>query len=321
MGHQREDVAPDGRTSGFRTGGKVDRAPWISGSATPSVCFWIAAHDYDAERPAFRPAGSGMRVATRPLMADVATRLRSARERAGLSIEDIAARTKINPVTLGAIERGEFERLPGEFFARAFVRSYAQELRLPVSEVMAAYDAARPKPAAARDDAPATAAAPRFNEALRTLQLDSATGAWSLAALAIVVMAVIFGLNRPEAPKALEPRAVGTSGAAPIAPGAPAAAPVAAQPAPVTPRNLTLEIRPSRRLWVTGHADGKRVLFRNIEPGEHVVVEGTDELAFRVGDAGAFEYTLNGAAGKPPGRSGEVREFRITRENYREFAR
>jgi cytoskeletal protein RodZ len=254
-------------------------------------------------------------------MADVATRLRSARERAGLTIEDVAARTKINPMALGAIERGEFERLPGEFFARAFVRSYAQDLRLPLAEVMAEYEAVRPKPSSARDDRPVRRAAPHVSVSFRTPQLDRATTAWSLGALALVVMAIIFAVNRPEARDGMGPHPVGTSGATPIAQVAPEPAPAVTQPAPVAPPNLTLEIRPSRRLWVTARADGKRVLFRNIQPDERVVIEATDELSFRVGDAGAFEYTLNGAAGKPPGRSGEVREFRITRENYRAFAR
>ena len=145
--------------------------------------------------------------------------------------------------------------------------------------------------------------------------------AWSLGALAIVVMAIAFAVNRPEATNALGPHPVGTSGATPIAPVAPESRPAVTQPAPVPPLNLAVEIHPSRRLWVTGRADGKRVLFRNIQPGERVVIEATEELSFRVGDAGAFEYTLNGAPGKPPGRSGEVREFRITRENYRDFAR
>ena len=71
---------------------------------------------------------------------------------------------------------------------------------------------------------------------------------------------------------------------------------------------------------MTGYADGKRVLFRNIAAGERVELEGT-ELSFRVGDAGAFEYTINGAAGRPPGSSGEVREFRITRDNYSGYIR
>jgi len=162
-----------------------------------------------------------------------------------------------------------------------------------------------------------------FGTAPRTILPNPTIAVWSVAALAIIVAAVMLAVNRPDRPGDVEPRAVGTSGTAPLA-----ASPVAAQPAATTatpappriPSKLTLEIRPSRRLWVTGHADGTRVLYRNIGPGERVVVEGS-ELSFRVGDAGAFEYTLNGVPGKPPGRSGEVREFRITRENYREFAR
>jgi cytoskeleton protein RodZ len=275
-----------------------------------------------------------MGVAGDACMAGVATRLRSAREHAGLTIEEIAARTKISPVALAAIERGDFDRLPGEFFARAFVRSYAQELRLPVPEVMAEYDAAaRPHPPVLQHDATASqrnggSASDELRTAPRTILPNPTTAVWSVAALAIIVAAVMLVVNRPERQGEFEPRAVGTSGTAPVVGGPVAAASVGAQPAATTaapappgvPSKLTLEIRPSRRLWVTGHADGTRVLYRNIQPGERVVVEGS-ELSFRVGDAGAFEYTLNGVPGKPPGRSGEVREFRITRKNYREFAR
>ena len=274
-----------------------------------------------------------MGVAGAIYMAGVATRLRSAREHGGLTIEQIAARTKISPAALAAIERGDFDRLPGEFFARAFIRSYAQELRLPVAEVMAEYEAARPHARVVQHDATASQrnAGPALDERRttpRTILPNPTTAVWSIAALAIIVAAVILVVNRPDRQRDAGPRAVGTSGTAPSVGGPVAAASVGAQPAaptaapapPGVPSKLTLEIRPSRRLWVTGHADGTRVLYRNIQPGERVVVEGS-ELSFRVGDAGAFEYTLNGVPGKPPGRSGEVREFRITRENYREFAR
>ncbi|MDQ3486676.1 MAG: helix-turn-helix domain-containing protein, partial [Acidobacteriota bacterium] len=54
-------------------------------------------------------------------MADVAARLRTARVQAGLTIEDLSARTKIKPAALAAIECGDFDRLPGEFFTRAFL--------------------------------------------------------------------------------------------------------------------------------------------------------------------------------------------------------
>ena len=260
-----------------------------------------------------------MRVAVRLHMSDVGARLRTAREKAGLTIEEISARTRIKPSALAAIERGEFDRLPGEFFTRAFLGTYARELKLPVAEVMAEYDAGRPVAAAPAQEPPALHDRENLLESLRTFPMAGMTGA--LLALGIVLIAGAVILNRPApsaGPAAAEQGAVGTLGASP--PGNAPSPPATAPATPATPATLAVEIRPSRRLWVTGYADGKRVLFRNIAAGERVALEGT-ELSFRVGDAGAFEYTINGAAARPPGSSGEVREFRITRDNYSGFIR
>src|SRR5689334_21205383 len=54
--------------------------------------------------------------------------LRQARERLGVSLRDIAVRTKISVAALEALERNDFSRLPGGIFGRAFVRSYAIEI-------------------------------------------------------------------------------------------------------------------------------------------------------------------------------------------------
>ena len=63
-------------------------------------------------------------------MSDFGARLRGARERRGVSLRDIAARTKFSIAALEAIERNDPSRLPGGIFARAFVRSYAAEVGL-----------------------------------------------------------------------------------------------------------------------------------------------------------------------------------------------
>ena len=102
--------------------------------------------------------------------------------------------------------------------------------------------------------------------------------------------------------------------------GAPAQ-PAPARPAAARTEGLGMEIRPTRLMWVTGFADGKRVIYRLLGPGERVRVDARNDLSFRVGDAAAFEFSLNGAPGKPLGRSGEVREFHITRDNYRDYIR
>jgi cytoskeleton protein RodZ len=63
-------------------------------------------------------------------MADFGTGLREARERSGISLHQLADRTKISVASLEAIERGDTARLPGGIFARSFVRSYASEVGL-----------------------------------------------------------------------------------------------------------------------------------------------------------------------------------------------
>src|SRR3954463_10696391 len=54
--------------------------------------------------------------------------LREARERRGVSLRQIAEKTKISVAALGALERNDISRLPGGIFSRAFVRSYAAEV-------------------------------------------------------------------------------------------------------------------------------------------------------------------------------------------------
>ncbi len=51
--------------------------------------------------------------------------LRACRQRRGLSLEEIADRTKISIRFLRAIEAEEFEQLPGGIFATSYLRQYA----------------------------------------------------------------------------------------------------------------------------------------------------------------------------------------------------
>jgi cytoskeletal protein RodZ len=63
-------------------------------------------------------------------MDEFGQKLRRAREERGVSLRDIATRTKISLTALEALERSEFHRLPGGIFSRALVRSYASEVGL-----------------------------------------------------------------------------------------------------------------------------------------------------------------------------------------------
>lgn len=61
---------------------------------------------------------------------DFGAHLRQAREQRGVSLRQIAERTKISTLALEALERNDISRLPGGIFTRAFVRSYAREVGL-----------------------------------------------------------------------------------------------------------------------------------------------------------------------------------------------
>jgi cytoskeletal protein RodZ len=52
--------------------------------------------------------------------------LKAIRESRGVSLDAIAEATRINPFYLRAIETGDLDKLPGEFYARSYARQYAR---------------------------------------------------------------------------------------------------------------------------------------------------------------------------------------------------
>lgn len=78
-------------------------------------------------------------------MADIGDKLRSAREAKRLSIEDIEKATKIQSRYLTAIEQNDFEKLPGDFYVRAFIRQYAQVVGLDGKKLLGEYHQEVPK--------------------------------------------------------------------------------------------------------------------------------------------------------------------------------
>lgn len=257
-------------------------------------------------------------------MTEVSALLRAARERAGLSVEEISSRTKIATAQLLAMERGEFERLPGEFFARAFLRNYAREVGLSPDDVVRAYDAERAPVAAEETEDPVgpTTTSESGPPSSWRFRLPAPRALWPLGVLVAAIVGMI-AVNSRTAPVVSEPLdTIGTTGVLPAGGPTGGATPdTRATRAPVGADRLKIEIRPTGAMWVTATADGKRVVYRLMQPGERVILTADSEFTFRVGDAGAFEYSMNGAPARTLGEPGEVRQFRITRQNVEAFLR
>jgi transcriptional regulator with XRE-family HTH domain len=246
--------------------------------------------------------------------------LQQARERAGLSLQDLSARTKIRRVFLEAIERDDFRRLPGGILTRGHLRAYAREVRLDPDQIVQRYrsefepDTAPLEPALkSAVDAPVSRA-PRHKRMLIP---------GLLAAMAIL----FFGLYQDQTEE--EPLiAVATTGQQPATQSDDVPGPTPEGIGGDEPRVirqgidgdvLSIDIRPTSVVWVDARADGKRVLYGLIQPDESRLLSAREELFLRVGDAAAFRYSLNGVRGRMAGAPGEVREIRITRQNYSTF--
>lgn len=130
--------------------------------------------------------------------------LRSAREKAGLSLSDISSQTKINERQLELIESGDVSRLPPETFAKAFIKSYCKALKMDPTPVIVAYGftegstAAKVASAAnaesARVDAFETKM-PTSSRRLNTLSFDHKPGksiGYGIVLAALVLMAVFY---------------------------------------------------------------------------------------------------------------------------------
>jgi cytoskeletal protein RodZ len=81
----------------------------------------------------------------------VGEQLREARERKGLDLYRVERDTKIRTKYLEALESGDFGDLPGEVYARGFLRNYATYLGLDADEVIDEWrgEAGEPEPVAA----------------------------------------------------------------------------------------------------------------------------------------------------------------------------
>jgi cytoskeletal protein RodZ len=83
------------------------------------------------------------------------------REEARISLEQVMEQTKISRHFLEAIERGEYERLPGGVFDRNYIRQYAVAVGYDAESILQDYFAVRGGVETA-EPARRAAAAPRW---------------------------------------------------------------------------------------------------------------------------------------------------------------
>ncbi len=221
-------------------------------------------------------------------------KLRLARETAGLSLADVATRTRITQRHLEAIENSDFSGLPGRTYVTGFARAYARAVGLPEVEVGAAVRreleedeyGARPAYEAYEPTDPARLPTARLTWTLVivALVLVSAYGVWRFLSVEpdeALIAAQNQAAEASEAPEAATPAtktgSAGTAGA------------VAAN-APVVLTGIS-------EVWIGfDDAQGKTENWRTLDPGETYQVPPAyiEQFTLRTSIPQALKVTVGG---------------------------
>jgi len=255
-------------------------------------------------------------------MKEIGDLLRNTRLEKGLSLKDVQTETKIRQKYLEALEKGDFQVIPGEVYLKGFLRCYANALGLDGMELVERYKALKAgeaKPGETREEvlprAPVTALSGAPTGRRRSRWPPVVAGFLLLVAL---VAGGLYGVAKrtPVAPGAGTPTTTtsGSPGPGKSAPTTPdTVSPGRAEPSPVArsikveraetspyQTNFTVQgvdrisllARFTDRCWVQVTADG-RVIFEGIPPvGQQFVWEAARELVIWAGYPSGLDLTL-----------------------------
>jgi cytoskeleton protein RodZ len=122
--------------------------------------------------------------------------LSEARTRRAVDLDEVHAATGIRPRYLEAIEQEDWEALPEEFYARAFIRKYAQYLEVDPDPLVEEYKRQKGDGAggASGSTSPFARTRSRRAEALRRRRKRQSVYAWvgAIGLLAAIVVAVVL---------------------------------------------------------------------------------------------------------------------------------
>ncbi len=252
--------------------------------------------------------------------------LAAARSDAGLTVDDLSAKTRLRATVIRAIEADDFSLCGGDFYARGHVRTLAGLVGIDPAPLLAEYDAT----IASNDDAPV---ASQIYETEATGRAITRTAEkhgpkWGIAAVGATLVGIIIfaavGLtggpkkkNTVASPPVVA--ATTTPPASVVTPSPSASAntpeitptPTAPAPTPTTALandgvHVVMAITTSK-CWVsvTGSSGPTDVLYQGVlNPGDTKTFDDPQRISFRLGNAPATDFTVNGVEiGAPQAKS------------------
>jgi cytoskeleton protein RodZ len=273
-------------------------------------------------------------------MISVGRILRSARERQGRDLSEIADELCLTQQYVRAIEEDDVKSLPGVFFYKNFVRQYAAsvgvkdaEIRAGVSSLTAAAETPVLEGALAQPPVrpmdPIVADSNRYFANTRLgmsvaglvaalLGCSGFYAWWSRPAEAAVgklrpLPPIVQPLVQPVIQPLAEPAPVK---AAPDETIAQVTAVAESHTTVDGIDHVVLNLSATEKTWLSITSEGKHLFSGFLEPSQTKTLTGLEAARMTVGNAGGIEVRLNGKPIGPIGKSGQVRTVVFTPANF-----
>ena len=244
--------------------------------------------------------------------------LRRERELRGVSLQEIAASTKIGVSMLKAIEEDRFDKLPQGLFVRGFVREYARFLALDEQKILTelSFHASQAPVVETVSREPGS----RISSRLAARLVNSGLIAGVFGLVVILILSPRFSARTPAASPvpavdAPAPAAPSVSANGPGAQGTQVASTTASvlpgtsvsTQASVLPQPLQLTLTATEDCWIGLDVGGDRVENRVLKKGESFSIVARQNASLAVGNAGGLLVAIDSGPARPLGNRGEVK--------------
>ncbi|MEC0183321.1 DUF4115 domain-containing protein [Paenibacillus peoriae] len=137
-------------------------------------------------------------------MSELGQQLKEARLQKGLSLDDVQEMTKIRKRYLEAIETGDYKVLPGSFYVRAFIKTYAETVGLNPDEILEGHQSNVPEPEPEAVMEPVTQKRSSRPATIGNLKWLPTALMWLFLVLIVGVIYAYWVSNNHSAPKTAE---------------------------------------------------------------------------------------------------------------------
>jgi cytoskeleton protein RodZ len=241
--------------------------------------------------------------------------LRRAREARGVSLREISEQTRITMRHLEAIEADDYRNLPGGIFNKSFIKSFARHVKFDENLALELYARTARERGESVDEVATTPQRSRIymGDSARSPFVTFALSAVIVLILVLTIYAGLHYYRRKEGGQA--------ANAAPTPPPANVAAQAPAPPTSAQGLQIKVSAK-GKAFWLTTlQDDDKKRKGRMLTPDkpEDFAPQDSLDIMFDKPSAEFLEVSINGRPAKLPDDAATAGQWKITRDNFRQF--